>query len=260
MTFKTYLDAAIDAALNAGAYLKEHYHTSHHIHSKSHINDIVTECDKTSEEMIKSKLKMLFPNHSFLCEESGSSGEFSQPLWIIDPLDGTVNFAKKIPFFCVSIALCIEEEIVIGVIYSPMTSELFYAQKDQGAFLNDQKIHVTQCSLLNHAFGATGFPYRIQDNVGASLHPIEKLLSLGTPLRRLGSAALDLAYVASGRFDLFFEAYLEAWDYAAGALLVKEAGGTISDFQNKPLNYKKSSSICATNTALHEAMIREVLT
>jgi myo-inositol-1(or 4)-monophosphatase len=259
MTTPDLLKIALTCAQSAGQYLKEQFHKPHEIASKSHINDLVTECDKTSETLIKNQIKMSLPQSSFLCEESGLETHSSKYLWIIDPLDGTVNFAKKIPFFSVSIALMIEGELELGVIYSPMTDEMFFAQKSKGAFCNHKKLSVTKTAQLQEAFGATGFPYRVQDNVAASLDPIRLLLEKGTPLRRLGSAALDLAYTAAGIFDLFFEASLEAWDYAAGALLVQEAGGLITDFQNKSLNYTKSSSVCAAGKALHAKMIEEVL-
>lgn len=245
-------------AKQAGLYLKEQFHNKHHIKTKSHINDLVTECDKNSEQIIKNHLKKNFPDYNFLCEESGIEKTKSAYTWIIDPLDGTVNFAKKIPFFAVNIALKKHDEIVFAITYSPMTGELFHAEKNKGAFLNHQKIQVTQETLLEKAFGATGFPYRVQDNVSLSLTPISNLLKKGVPLRRLGSAALDLAYLAAGRFDVFFEAYLEPWDYAAGLLLVSEAGGTISDFQNNPLTATKGSSVLATNGHLHSAMHHEV--
>lgn len=259
MTFDPHLEVAIQAAQKAGEYLKQHFHHKHSLRSKSHINDLVTECDIKAEELIKSHLKQNLPHASFLCEESGLSGEDSPLTWIIDPLDGTVNFAKKIPFFSVSIALKRQEEILLGVIYSPMTEELFYAERSKGAFCNHEAIHVSNTANLEKAFGATGFPYRVQDALKASIKPVERLLSLGVPLRRLGSAALDLAYTACGKFDVFFESRLEPWDFAAGALIVEEAGGMISDFQKNKLPYTKSSSVCASNKQLHEAMMSEVL-
>jgi myo-inositol-1(or 4)-monophosphatase len=259
MNLEIYLTAAKQTAKNAGDYLIKHFHDAHQISSKSHINDLVTECDKFSENLIKKELSSQFPDHSFLCEESGMDLHENRFLWVVDPLDGTVNFAKKIPFFCVSIALVIDNRLSVGVIYCPTTQELFYATYQGGAFCNDKKILVSDQKDLKSAFGATGFPYRIQDNVEKTIKPIVKLLGMGVPLRRLGSAALDLAYTACGRFDLFFEAYLEAWDYSAGALLIQEAGGLISDFQNKSLTYKKNSSILASNRSLHEAMMSKVL-
>jgi myo-inositol-1(or 4)-monophosphatase len=248
----------LDIAKHAGQYLKEHFLFTHKIESKSHINDLVTECDRTSEDMIKEALKKNFEGCGFLCEESGQDNLNSPYTFIIDPLDGTVNFAKQIPFFAVNIALKKQNDIIFSTTYSPMTSELFYALKGKGAYLNNHQIFVSKQKELSKAFGATGFPYKVQENVKASLKPIENLLKKGVPLRRLGSAALDLAYIAAGRFDIFFESYLEPWDYASGLLLVKEAGGTISDFQNNPLPVTKSSNVLATNTYLHTAMYHEV--
>jgi myo-inositol-1(or 4)-monophosphatase len=209
--------------------------------------------------MIKSELKKHFSGHNFLCEESGSELSTSEYTWIIDPLDGTVNFAKKVPFFAVNIALKKNTDIVFAATYSPMTSELFYALKSQGAYLNEKQIFVSNTDEITKAFSATGFPYRVQDNVSLSLKPIENILKMGAPLRRLGSAALDLAYIAAGRFDVFFESYLEPWDYASGMLLVHEAGGKITDFQNNLLPATKGSSVLATNSCLHQAMLNEVI-
>lgn len=260
MNLDQHLNLAKETALKAGAYLKTHFHQSHLVSSKSHQNDLVTECDKHSEMLIKESIKKQFSHSSFLCEESGKEMHNSSLLWVIDPLDGTVNFAKKIPFFCVSLGLLVDNVLSMGVIYSPMTDELFTATKSKGAFLNGKKISVTSQKDLKSSFGATGFPYLVEKNVSMSIKPLEKLLSYGAPVRRLGSAALDLAYTACGRFDMFFEAYLEAWDYAAGSLIVKEAGGVVTDYQNQDLTFKTSSSVCAANASLHKDMINKVLT
>lgn len=246
-------------AKKAGSYLKDHFLMPHTITSKSHVNDLVTECDSFCEKMIKSELKKHFPDYSFLCEESGYEFTDSDYTWIIDPLDGTGNFAKKIPFFAVNIALKKDTDIIFALTYSPMTDELFYALKSQGAYLNDTRLFVSPTQELKKAFSATGFPYKVQDNVPLSLKPIENILKMGVPLRRLGAASLDLAYVASGRFDVFFESYLEPWDYAPGILLIHEASGTITDFQNNPLPATKGSSVLATNGVLHQAMLNEVI-
>jgi myo-inositol-1(or 4)-monophosphatase len=258
MNSKNYLDLAIDCALKAGAYLKTHFNTPHTLVSKSHINDLVTECDQKSENLIKDLIKKHLPESSFICEESGRDDHQTSLVWIIDPLDGTVNFVKKIPFFCVSIALTIDNIPQLGVIYNPLSDELFYAQKGQGAFLNHNPIHVSCIKTLEHAFGALGFPYLVQNHLENSIHPLKNLLTQGVPLRRLGSAALDLAYLACGRFDLFFEAHLEPWDYSAGGLIVQEAGGRITNYHDQPLDYKHSSSVVATNTHVHSHMIDQV--
>lgn len=248
----------LDVATRAGDFLKSQFYSPHIITSKSHINDLVTECDQHSEALIKDGLKKAFNGCSFLCEESGLETHNDSLTWIVDPLDGTVNFAKKIPFFCVNLALKLNQDILFALTLSPMTNELFMAQKGKGAFLNGEQIVVSRQNDINRSFGATGFPYKVQNNISISLKPIENLLSKGVPLRRLGSAALDLAYIAAGRFDVFFEAYLEPWDYAAGMLLIQEAGGLISDFQNNCLPITKGSTVLATNGLLHEAMIKEV--
>ncbi len=254
-----FLNAAIQAATQAGSYLKSSFPKMHTIESKSHVNDLVTECDKTSEEMIKETLKRQFPHHGFYCEESGREDSQQDYTWIIDPLDGTVNFARKIPFFSVSIALLYNGKIQVGVVYCPFTEELFTAKKGQGAYLNQNKIAVSSVQTIKKSLGATGFPYVVENRVEACIKPIERLLIQGVGLRRLGSAAIDLAYLACGRFDLFFEVSLEAWDYAAAALLIEEAGGLITDYHNQPLPFTRSSSVMATNNRLHKAFIQEVL-
>lgn len=258
MPYSLYLEASKEIAIKAGLYIKSQFFNKHSISSKSHINDIVTECDQASEEMIKSYLKNAFPHTSFLCEESKFDGVKGQDTWIIDPLDGTVNFANQVPFFSVSIALWVNDTIECAVIYSPMTEELFTAIKGKGAFLNDQKIHVSNRSDLSQSFGATGFPYLVQNDTQKTLKPIEHLLKKGVALRRLGSACLDLAYLASGRFDIFFESFLEPWDFAAGRLLVEEAGGVLTNFDNAPLPFFTSSSVVASNGILHNSLIQEI--
>jgi myo-inositol-1(or 4)-monophosphatase len=258
MPYSLYLSASVEIAQKAGQYLKSQFFQKHTLESKSHVNDIVTECDKTSEEMIKSYLKTAFPNTSFLCEESKFDGPKEQDTWIIDPLDGTVNFANQIPFFAVSIALFVKNQIQCAVIYSPMTSELFTAIKGQGAFLNDKKIHVSSKSDLLKSFGATGFPYLVQNDVQKTLKPIENMLKKGVPLRRLGSACLDMAYLACGRFDVFFESFLEPWDFAAARLLIEEAGGKITDFENNKLPFFSPSSVVASNGVLQQSLLKEM--
>jgi len=254
-----FLTAAVQAATQAGYYLKSAFPRVHTIESKSHVNDLVTECDKTSEEMIKDLLRKQFPNHGFYCEESGKEDSKQDYTWIIDPLDGTVNFARKIPVFSVSIALLHEGKIQVGVVYCPVTDELFTAKRGHGAYLNQNKIQVSSVQTIKKSLAATGFPYLVENRVEACIKPIERLLAKGVGLRRLGSAAIDLAYLACGRFDLFFEVSLEAWDYAASALLIEEAGGILTDYHNQSVPFTRSSSIIATNGHLHKAFIHEVL-
>ena len=224
------LQTAIDAAQKAGKVLKKGFGTDYTISSKSQFHDLVTEYDHKSEAIT----------------------------WIIDPLDGTVNFAHGIPFFCVSIAAIQGNVILCGVIYSPMTEELFTAETGGGAFLNGQSYTVTQQTSLLHSFLVTGFPYSVKENPLHCIEHFAHIVGMGIPIRRLGSAALDLAYVAVGRFDGFWEVALQPWDMAAGALLVKEAGGIVIDYSGNDLNIMQSSSIIAGNIDIVKALRNEI--
>ncbi|MCE2754610.1 MAG: inositol monophosphatase [Ignavibacteriae bacterium] len=252
------LQTAIDAAQKAGKVLKEGFGTDYTISSKSQIHDLVTEYDHKSEAIIIETIRSSFPNHQILTEESGHHASDGDIIWIIDPLDGTVNFAHGIPFFCVSIAAIQRSDILCGVIYSPMTEELFSAEKNGGAFLNGQSYKVTQQNSLLHSFLVTGFPYSVKENPLHCIEHFAHIVGMGIPIRRLGSAALDLAYVAVGRFDGFWEVALQPWDMAAGALLVKEAGGIVIDYSGNDLNVMQSSSIIAGNSNIVKALRNEI--
>lgn len=252
------LQTAIDAAQKAGTVLKEGFRTDYTISSKSQIHDLVTEYDHKSEAIIIETIRSSFPDHQILTEESGHHASDGDITWIIDPLDGTVNFAHGIPFFCVSIAAIQGTDILCGVIYSPMTEELFTAEMGEGAFLNGQPYKVTQQTSLLHSFLVTGFPYSVKENPLHCIDHFAHIVGMGIPIRRLGSAALDLAYVAVGRFDGFWEVALQPWDMAAGALLVKEAGGIVIDYSGNDLNVMKSSSIIAGNIDIVKALRNEI--
>ena len=252
------LQTAIDAAQKAGTVLKEGFGTDYTISSKSQIHDLVTEYDHKSEAIIIETIRSSFPDHQILTEESGHHASDGDITWIIDPLDGTVNFAHGIPFFCVSIAAIQGTDILCGVIYSPMTEELFTAEMGEGAFLNGQPYKVTQQTSLLHSFLVTGFPYSVKENPLHCIDHFAHIVGMGIPIRRLGSAALDLAYVAVGRFDGFWEVALQPWDMAAGALLVKEAGGIVIDYSGNDLNVMKSSSIIAGNIDIVKALRNEI--
>ena len=257
-TMNTVLQTAIDAAQKAGKVLKEGFGTDFTISSKSQIHDLVTEYDHKSEAIIIETIRSSFPDHQILTEESGHHASDGDITWIIDPLDGTVNFAHGIPFFCVSIAAIQGTDILCGVIYSPMTEELFSAEKGGGAYLNGQSYKVTQQTSLLHSFLVTGFPYSVKENPLHCIEHFAHIVGMGIPIRRLGSAALDLAYVAVGRFDGFWEVALQPWDMAAGALLVKEAGGIVIDYSGNDLNVLKSSSIIAGNIDIVKALRNEI--
>ena len=247
---------AILAAQHAGGILRRGFGSSFEVTSKSHRHDLVTSYDKEVEKAIITFIKHSFPEHTFLGEEGGLIGDDPSTIqWIIDPLDGTVNFAHHIPMFAVSIAATLRGEVLAGVIYHPLLEELFVAEKGQGAFLNGKKLKVSQTALIEDAMIATGFPYNVKENPLHCIELFEHLALLGTPLRRMGSAALDLAYLAAGRFDAFWEVSLKPWDVAAGRLLITEAGGKISRFDGSPLSLVEEGPVAATNTFLHNQLL-----
>ncbi len=250
------LNVAIDTAREAGNYLKQHLGKIKNIERKSgQEKNLVTEIDKGSEEIIIRLLRRYFPSHDILAEESGTRHRLtSEYRWVIDPLDGTTNYTHGFPVFCVSIGLEWKGELLLGVIYDPNTDELFSAEKGKGAYLNGKRIIVSKVDALQRSLLVTGFPYNIADNPGHAVEHFVKFLMKSQAVRRMGSAALDLAYVAAGRFDGFWEVELNPWDMAAGVLLVQEAGGIVTDFRNDPVSiYRKE--ILASNGLIQTAMI-----
>jgi len=215
-------------------------------------NDFVTEVDRAAEEEIIKTIRRHYPQHAFLAEESGRSGD-NEFVWIIDPLDGTTNFAHAYPCFCVSMALARNNELLLGVIYNPIYQELFAAVRGEGATFNGKKISCSKIAALKNSLLCTGFPnHNRQANPNFHFYWDFTLRSHG--VRRDGSAALDLAYVAMGRFDSFWEFGLNPWDVAAGIVLVEEAGGKITDFQGQPYSLG-GSSILASNGLIHDEMV-----
>jgi len=194
------------------------------------LNNFVTYVDKRSEERIVNELKKLLPEAGFIAEENANLQKKEEYNWIIDPLDGTTNFIHKVPLFSISIALERNKELILGVIYEVNLQECFYAWKNGGAFLNGHQITVSNCSNLKDSLLATGFPYHDYNRLDPYLELFKELMKSTHGLRRLGSAAVDLAYTACGRFDGFYEYGLNSWDVAAGAIIVQEAGGIVSDF------------------------------
>jgi len=254
MMIKDYRAFAVRMAKEAGTSLKSRLHEKHTVHYKGEIN-IVTEEDRRCEEMIIAEIKRHYPDHDILTEESAGSDRGSEYLWIIDPLDGTTNYAHGYPVFCVSIALEKAGRIVLGVIFNPMLNELFVAEENNGAFLNRKRLSVSGTSTLSQSLLATGFPYDIRRNADNNLNYFIGMATQAQAIRRAGSAALDLAYTAAGRFDGFWELKLHPWDTAAGLLMIREAGGTLSDIQGNP--YRLSShSIVASNGVVHADMLR----
>lgn len=253
------LNFAIQTARDAGRILADRLGRALQVSNKGDI-DLVTEADLASEKLIIERIKSYHPRHAILAEESGATEGIdvvpgrSDWKWIIDPLDGTTNYAHGYPCFCVSIALEREGSIEIGVVYDPMRDEMFAAERRQGATLNERPIRVSQVNDLNSAMLCTGFPYNVRERPNFTGH-FASFIMEAQAVRRDGSASLDLAYLACGRFDGFWEEGLKAWDIAAGVLLVEEAGGRISDFTGAPLDLYKPRTL-ASNGLVHEAMMR----
>ena len=232
------------AARSAGAVLKQKIGKVHDIIKKGEI-DLVTEADLAAEEIILKMLRNHFPKDNILSEEAGARDVSSVRTWIVDPLDGTTNFAHGFPFFAVSIALEIEKEIVLGIVYNPFMGEFFEAQKGQGAFLNDSPIHVSDARNLNESLLATGFPYDIRERSNRIFERFKAMVVSCQGVRRGGSAAVDMCYVAAGRLDGHWEENLKPWDTAAGVVIVSEAGGRLSTFDGQPFTpYQKSVIAC----------------
>jgi myo-inositol-1(or 4)-monophosphatase len=221
------------------------------------INDFVTYVDKTSEKKLIGELAKILPEAGFIAEENDRLKKRDRYNWIIDPLDGTTNFIHGIPLFSISIGLMLKEEIVSGVVFEPNQQECFYSWKNGGAFLNGQQIFVSEASSLNDCIIATGFPYSNYSRLEGFMETFTHLMKNTHGIRRLGSAALDLAYVACGRFDGFFEYGLHPWDSAAGSIMVEEAGGTVSDFKGKR-NFIFGEEILASNKLIHEPFLQVI--
>ncbi|NNE98347.1 MAG: inositol monophosphatase [Pyrinomonadaceae bacterium] len=249
------LNFAIETARQAGNILLEKFDKKIAISKKGEI-DLVTEADLASEKFIIDRIKTQHPLHSILAEESGEAvligdGKWK---WIIDPLDGTTNYAHGYPCFCVTIALEYREEIVVAVTYDPTRDEVFSAEKDGGASLNNKNISVSDTDDIGDALLVTGFPYDISQRENFARH-FEKMLLRSRAVRRDGSAAIDLAYVACGRFDGFWEEGLNPWDMAAGVLLVEEAGGRVSYYDGSKFSIYKPP-LCASNGRIHNEMLQ----
>lgn len=250
------LNIATLAALRGGEILRRGFGTVFEVSSKVGKHNLVTEYDMLVEDEIVEFIRGHFPEHNFLAEESGTKGTDQDRItWLIDPLDGTVNFAHNIPMFAVSIAASFRGEILAAVVYNPMVHELFTAEKSAGAFLNGSKLAVTKTAELSDCIAATGFPYNTYENPLHCIDHFTYMAKLGIPLRRIGSAAIDLAYLAAGRVDCFWEVSLKPWDYAAGKLLVEEAGGRFSNFQGKPYTAIVEGPIIASNSAVHKQLV-----
>ena len=247
------LDVAISAAKESGEYIFHRMGKIKEVSRKRGFNDLVTDVDKGSEKIIIDKIKKSFPEHSILAEESGEHDAGDNIKWVIDPLDGTTNYAHAFPSFCVSIGVIVSGSVKVGVVYDPTRDELFFAAKGAGAFLNGNPMKVSGVPSVSEALVATGFGYDLNDKL-ANVGYFTTMLTKAQALRRPGSAAMDLCYVACGRLDGFWELGLLPWDTAAGQFLVQEAGGVVTTMDGGPFDiYKKG--IVATNGRIHEEML-----
>ncbi|MGH2575614.1 MAG: inositol monophosphatase family protein [Ignavibacteria bacterium] len=252
--FKKVLLQALD---ESAKILLKNFNKNFRIGRKKDYTDLVTEIDRKSESKIIEVIHNAFPEHNILSEECGNLNLDSDYVWIIDPIDGTINYTHAVPIFCISVALEFKKELKLGAVYNPLSKEKFFSEAGRGAYLNGEKILVSKTKNLKDSLLVTGFPYRAKDNIDHCIDHFNNFVKSGLPIRRLGSAAIDLCYVACGRFDGFWEVSLNPWDVAAGYLILKESGGEASDFKgNKYSIYNKQ--ILASNGKIHSEMI-EVL-
>jgi len=249
------IDLAIDAAREAGRYLREHVGKVRTISTKDgEMRNLVSEIDRGSEAMIISRIRERYPEHEILAEEGGTGGTNPEYRWVIDPLDGTTNYLHGIPVYCVTIGLEHHGVLTAGVVYDPTHDELFVAERGSGAYLNGSRIRVSGTGSLMESVLVTGFPYDVATNPDRAIERFIGFLKASRGVRRLGSAALDLCWVAMGRFDGFWEVNLHPWDIAGGIVIVEEAGGEVSDFSGRTVNIE-GRQILASNRRLHTEML-----
>lgn len=249
------LKSILAEATRAGAAeILRFFNADFAISHKEGVNNLVTEADHASEKAIIDVIRNAYPDHQVLGEESGALASTSDYKWIIDPIDGTVNFAHGIPLNCVSIAIEHQGEIVMGAVYNPHLNEFFFAEKGKGATLNDKPIHVSGETRVIKSCLVTGFPYTYINMPNGPLEVFDRFVRKGVPVRRLGSAAIDLCWVAAGRFDGFYEHKLEPWDSAAGYLIVEEGGGKVTDHEGNKFSVYQHR-VLATNGRIHEEML-----
>jgi len=249
------LTLAIEAAREAGKFLKYSIGRTRNVQIKrGEERNLVSDIDKASEEKIIDIIKRHYPTHAILAEESGARESTAEYKWVIDPLDGTTNYLHGVPIYCVTIGIERQGEVIAGVVYDPNLDELFTAEKGSGAYLNGKRMRVSRTTKLINSLLVTGFPYDISKNPDHAVEHFLNFLMESQGIRRLGSAALDLSYVAAGRLDGFWEVNLNPWDMAAGVLMVKEAGGTVTDFSGATSTiYEKQ--VLASNGIIHEVML-----
>lgn len=248
------LDFAIQLALESGKIQKKYFRGDFAVRHKGEIN-LVTDVDLSCQARIISLIQESFPEDEIMAEEKQNTFSSVKKRWIIDPIDGTTNYAHGYPFFCTSIAYEVNGEVIAGVVFNPIFDELFFAEKGGGAFLNGEPLRVSKTEMLKQALLSTGFPYDLNTSSDNNLNNWSRFLFAAQALRRDGSAALNLAYVAAGRFDGFWEIKLSPWDIAAGCLMVTEAGGLVTDLNGEAFSLYKGD-ICVSNGIIHQEMIR----
>jgi myo-inositol-1(or 4)-monophosphatase len=246
------LEAALEAARRAGDLLRDGFGSRLRVRYKGEV-DLVTETDEVAEGVIREVLLGAYPSYGMLGEEGGETAGEEDARWIVDPLDGTTNYAHGLPMFAVSIALEKAGEVVLGVVHDPIADETFVAERGRGARLNDESISVSETDRLVRALVVTGFPYD-RDEVPAAVDLFGRFSVRAQGMRRLGSAALDLCYVAAGRLDAYYERGIHAWDVAAACLILEEAGGTVSDYKGRTFDLE-GGELIASNGPLHPALV-----
>ena len=248
------LDFAIETAKQAGSILMQHFGNISSIEKKSTNIDLLTIADTESEAYIIDRIKATYPQHHIIAEESDLTEGNSDYRWVIDPLDGTTNFVHNLPIFAVSMGLQYKEETILGVVYNPAANKCFWAEKNGGAYLNDKPIHITLTNTLSNSLLVTGFPYVHDNRYDKCFDLFKELYGKTQGIRRLGAAALDFCFVAMGRFDGFWEFGLQPWDVCAGAFILTEAGGKVSDWDGSPMPFS-GTRILATNCHIHHEMM-----
>jgi myo-inositol-1(or 4)-monophosphatase len=248
-----FLSIAKNAAETAGELVKNNFRKNK-IVSKKTGSETVTDTDIASEKIIKKIIQKKYPDHNFTTEELANQKTDSDYTWYIDPIDGTTNFSRGIPHFSISIGLKYKNEIIVGVVFDPIKNEMFTGEKNKGAFLNNKKIKVSNTKLLKNSILATGFAYDCFTNPNNNTKQISAFVPLTSGIRRFGGAALDICYVAAGRFDGYWERNIKPWDLVAGIIILKEAGGKITDYGNKKIEVQNIDQVIASNGKIHQEM------
>ena len=252
--YSEYLDFAKKIALESGKVLNNYFGNIKSINKKTTSIDLVTEADLSSEKILIDKIQKKYPDHTIITEESHLKDKNSDFRWIIDPLDGTTNFVHNLPIFAVSIGLQYKEKTILGVVYNPAADKMFYASNNNGAYLNEKTINISLSNTLSDSLIVTGFPYIHDKRWDVSFDIFKTIYSKTRGVRRLGAAALDLCFVAMGRFEGFYEFNLKPWDICAGSIIAEEAGAKVTDWNNENLPFS-GERILATNGKIHQEMV-----